>query len=129
MAARDLWPGYTAPLVQTLRKSDLCLRLSGAAKTAFASVPGQTWGYEAVALPTYCLSPNGAQLGTQLICPGCFCFQPLLCRLPAYSHSSAQARDVAPTSPGRNSCPALPQTDRSTEVKPHRAVLENGKFR
>lgn len=64
MAGEDLWPGYTAPLMQTLRKCDLCLHLLGAARTALALL---SWGYMGIVLPTYCLSPKGEQPSVQLI--------------------------------------------------------------
>lgn len=98
MAARDLWHGYTASLVQTLRKCDSCLHLSGAARTALALVSGHTQGYMRKVLPTYCLSPNEDQLSMQLIWLSHFGFQPLLRHLPAptsTSHFSAQAQDMA----------------------------------
>lgn len=129
MAGRDLWPGHMVPLMQTLRKCDLCLHLSGAARTALALVSGQTWGYMGIVLPTYCLSPNEDQLSMQLFCLSCFCSQPLLCCLPACSHFSAQAQDMALVAMGRNSCSVLPQTDHNTEVKSPCSVLENSKFR
>lgn len=129
MAARDLWPGYTVPLVQTLRKCDLCLHLSGAARATLASASGQTWGYMAIRLPTYCLSPDGDGLRMQLVCLSPFCFQPLLCCLPADSRFSAQARNVALTVLGRSSCTTLPRTNHSTDVKSPCAVLETNKFR
>lgn len=67
-------------------------------------------------LPTYCLSPNGDQLSVQLIWLSRFCFQPLLCHLPAPSHFSAQAWDMALTVPSKNSGAAWLQTDCSMEA-------------